>query len=92
MFLFMQILKKEKHLFISINNIKYAILIFVKKSVLFLLTLILTSCNKEESYSNICYQCFYGNELELSLKTDYELSEDKIKMQNDITSISDQFF
>ena len=64
----------------------------MKKSILFLLTLILTSCNKEESYSNICYQCFYGNELELSLIADYELSEDKIKMQNDITSISDQEF
>lgn len=64
----------------------------MKANLFFLLPLTIFSCNNTSSYKNTCYQCYYGNEVELSLLTNYDLSKNKIKMQNEIPGINDLDF
>lgn len=85
MFLFLLILKKGKFQFISINY-RLCYIKNMKKKIFLLALALITGCNNDTSYSKTCYQCFFGNEIELSLSCSYDFLNDKKELQNDITS------
>ena len=65
----------------------------VMRKVLSLLLLpFLISCSSKAKYSETCYQCFYGNEIELSIECDYDYLNGKHLLQNDLKDKNDDFY
>ena len=86
MFLFMLILKIIRLLFIFIVFRLCYIKNMKKILSLFLLPLII-SCSTNTSYSQTCYQCFYGNEIELNMTCRYDYIDNKDELQNELSEV-----